>query len=258
MIRLYKPARSKNLNRGMFSYLTESVINLTNFIYKNKNWDIKYYHDLFNIPGYTEGNLFDVSFIQDSYDYDHNKNMYKNIEDVDNLLIFNLSEINNEFNEFRLLSEKVISNFFVPIPELEKILIERQSQINFEKTIGVHRRSTDMTMHQKIVDLKDIFNSIEENEFENIFLMCDNLLDLKIIKNRYGNKIITYDEFTSEVIDLPFFKVNDNLEKIKNHIKEMVFGSFTLAKTKNLICTNSNVSAFSIFSNSKLKYKLLL
>lgn len=258
MVKLFKPARSKNLDRGLFSYLTESVINLTNFVYKNKEWDIKYYHDLFDIPGYVNGNIFNVCFIQDDNDFIENLNEYENIEDTEILLDFDLNSINKEHDEFRVLSEKIINKFFLFNSEFTKIINERENQINFDNTIGVHRRSTDMTMHQNIVDLKYIFNSIEQNEFENIFLMCDNIHDLKKIKKRYGNKIITYDEFTSENIDLPFFKVNKDLEKSKSHIQEMVFGSLTLSKTKNLICTKSNVSAFSIFSNSKLNYKLLL
>lgn len=258
MIRLYKPARSKQVNRGLFSYLTESVLNMSNFVYKNGDDNIKYYHDLFDIPGYVHNNLFDVCFVQDEIDYKKNINLYQNIEETENLLKLDPYQMWDFNLESRLLSEKIINKFFVPNLDLKNLLINRQNQINFENTIGVHRRSTDITMHHNIVDLNKLFDSIDLNDFDSIFLMCDNLNDHISFKKRYGNKIITYDEFTSEQNNLPFFKINKDLEKIKKHIQEMVFGVLTLSKTKNLICSRSNLSAFSILANSKLNYKILM
>ena len=106
--------------------------------------------------------------------------------------------------------------------------------------------------------LSNIFNILEQEEFENVFLMSDNLKDLNEFKKRYGNKLITFDEFTaSKFEDNPFFKLENDEESIKQHIQEIVFGAYTLGMTKKLICTKSNLSTFSIFSNSKLNYKRL-
>jgi hypothetical protein len=81
---------------------------------------------------------------------------------------------------------------------------------------------------------------------------------LNEFKKRYGNKLITFDEFsTSELNSNPFFKINKDEESIKNHIKEIVFGAYTLGMTKKLFCTKSNLSTFSILTNSKLNYKRL-
>ena len=87
--------------------------------------------------------------------------------------------------------------------------------------------------------------------------MCDNSVDLNKFKTRYGNKIITYDEFTSNDQNLPFFKIKNNQTQIEKHILELLFGVFTLSKTKKLICTKSNLSTFTILINSNLNYKLL-
>lgn len=76
-------------------------------------------------------------------------------------------------------------------------------------------------------------------------------------KSRYGEKILTFDTLTSQNEKLPFFKYNSDNSKVEKHIIELVFGAFALGKTKKLICTKSNISTFSIFSNAKLEYKLL-
>jgi hypothetical protein len=142
---------------------------------------------------------------------------------------------------------------------MKQIFKQRHSQISFGKTIGFHRRATDMEIihNLKTFDLSYIFEILEKEDFENIFLMSDNLPDLKKFKDRYGNRLITYDEFsTSEDSLLPYFKSNTN-EKNKSHVQEIVFGAFTLGMTKKLICTKSNLSVFSILTNSKLNYKIL-
>jgi hypothetical protein len=257
MYRLYKPARSKEMNRGLFSYLTESVLNMVNFINLNGNIDIKYYHDLCRIPGYGNENLFDISLVQDENDFKINKHLYKNIESFNNVLKIDCYDIEKYTETLRLISEEIINKFFIPNTSLKELIDRRHSQINFNSTIGVHRRSTDIKSHHNIIDIDDIFNNIESNEFDNVFLMCDNIYDTNKFRLRYGNKLITYDEFTSKDTNLPFFKINNSMEDIHNHIKELLFGVFTISKTKKFICTKSNISSFCILSNSKLNYKLL-
>ncbi len=257
MVRLYKPARSKEIYRGLFSYLTESVLNMVNYINLEKNTNIIYYHDLFNVPGYGEGNLFDFSLTQDEIDFKSNKNLYKNIEEFSNILNIDCYDLNKFNGSIRVTSEEVVKQFFKPNKILTDLINQRHKEINFESTIGIHRRSTDIKQHHNIISLETIFKEIESNLFDNIFLMCDNYYDLTMFKKRYGNKLITYDEFTSKDMNLPFFKINNSVEDIHNHVKELLFGVFTLSKTKNFICTKSNISSFCLLSNSELNYKLL-
>ena len=155
--------------------------------------------------------------------------------------------------------EKIIKEHLVLNDEMKNLFSSRHAQIDFTKTIGFHRRATDMTLHHiPTIPLDNVFNSIEEEEFENIFLMSDNMDDLNKFKQRYGNRLITFDEFsTSELDSNPFFKMNKDEESTKNHIKEIVFGAYKLEMTKKLYCTKSNLSTFSILSNSNLNYKRL-
>jgi hypothetical protein len=257
MYRLYKPARSKGINRGLFSYLTESVLNMVNFIILNGDGDIKYYHDLFDIPGYGNKNIFDISLIQDEKDFKINNNLYSNIESFQNILNLDCYDVEKYNQDIRSISEKIIEKFFIPNETLSTLLNKRHKQINFISTIGVHRRATDINQHHNIVNIETIFNQIESYEFDNVFLMCDNIYDTNKFKLRYGNRLITYDEFTSKDMNLPFFKINNSIEDINNHIMELLFGVFTLSKTKNFICSKSNISSFCVLSNSKLNYTLL-
>lgn len=263
MLRFVKPARGKDTHqRGYFSYITEGIINIYNTKLNHPNEELKVYFDLFDIPGYGEGNVFDTCFIQDIEDFKLNFNEYHNIELIKPITDFN-SYDEKTFSKEKFNSIELIINEHLKLnDELRNLFLLRHNQIDFAKTIGFHRRATDMSLihHFPTISLGEIFKNLEKEEFENIFLMSDNLPDLNEFKKRYGNKLITFDEFsTSELTNNPFFKVyNSDNESIKNHIKEIVFGAYTLGMTKKLFCTKSNLSTFSILSNSKLNYKLLI
>ncbi len=261
MLRFTKPARGKDIHqRGYFSYITEGVIHIYNAMLNHPNEDFKIYFDLVDIYGYGSGNIFDVCFVQDIEDYRINFSQYTNIEDLPSQTRF------DPYDETTITKEKlegcelIIKNHLKLNEEMNNLFSSRHSQIDFNKTIGFHRRATDMMEihHVRTIPLTTIFETLEQEEFENVFLMSDNLSDLNEFKKRYGNKLITFDEFsTSELNSNPFFKINKDEESIKNHIKEIVFGAYTLGMTKKLFCTKSNLSTFSILSNSKLNYKRL-
>jgi len=260
MLRFTKPARGKDIyQRGYFSYITEGIIHIYNARLNHPNEEFKVYFDLFDIYGYGKGNIFDVCFIQDTEDYQSNFNSYSNIEWLDTLTRFDPYDETTFTKEKFETCEKIIKEHLVLNDEMKNLFSSRHAQIDFTKTIGFHRRATDMTLHHiPTIPLDNVFNSIEEEEFENIFLMSDNMDDLNKFKQRYGNRLITFDEFsTSELDSNPFFKMNKDEESTKNHIKEIVFGAYTLGMTKKLYCTKSNLSTFSILSNSNLNYKRL-
>jgi len=261
MLRFYKPARGKDIHqRGYFSYITESVVHLHNLHLNNSDEEIILYHDLCDIRGYGKGNMFDTCFTQDKNDYITHKDQYSDIEKVN--YITTLDAYNPKtFNQKDIeITESIIKKYFILNDEMKKIFSSRHSEIDFSKTIGFHRRSTDMEIvhHVKKIELNNIFTILEKEDFENIFLMCDNIKDLEEFKNRYGNRLITFDDMTtSKESSEPFFKIGNEEDLVKKHIQEIVFGAFTLGMTKKLICTKSNLSSFSIFSNSKLNYTIL-
>ena len=261
MLRFTKPARGKDIHqRGYFSYITEGIIHIYNAKLNYPNEDLKIYFDLFDIQGYGKGNIYDVCFIQDDEDYKSNFTLYSNIESLSSMTRFDAYDETTFTKEKFDTCEQIIKEHLVLNDEIKNLFSSRHSQIDFTKTIGFHRRATDMASihHISTISLENIFNILEEEEFENVFLMSDNIIDLNKFKQRYGNRLITFDEFsTSEFDSNPFFKMNKDEESTKNHIKEIVFGAYTLGMTKKLFCTKSNLSTFSILSNSNLNYKRL-
>ena len=261
MKKYFKPARNPESIRGYFSYITESIIELGNAYEGNLNKDVKMYFDLENIPGYVKSNMYDVCFLQDTLDYHNNIKEYINIEKLMSY-IPTVSPYDNRTWDvgYREYTEQIIKKNFVLNDEILKTFTGRKSELNLEKTIGVHRRATDIAMHRyQIISNETIFQEIELLDFDNVFLLCDNLPDFKIFKSRYGNKLVSFDEFTTSTNTLlPFHKININDENIKKlHIQEIVLGALMLSLTNKLICCHSNLTNFSILSNFKLNYKIL-
>jgi len=241
--------------RGYFSYITESLINLT-YLLENNDREIIYYHDLNNIPGYGVGNIFDICFKQNSNDYFNNKNEYIDIEKVQKKS-FDVYDLNSLGDNFRTLTEKVVKKYFILKEEYVKLFDDRIKDLDFKNIIGVHRRSTDIRFHMPVVPLENIFYEIDNSSYSHIFLMCDNLIDYEKFKEKYGDKLICFDNYLSKNSFLPFFKNKNTEDDIKNHIIELIFGVLTLSKVKYFICSRSNISSFVILSNSELKYKIL-
>lgn len=249
-MRLYKPARSKDCGRGYFSYLTEAVGNLLGFYEHYEDADVKVFFDLCNIPGYGEGNMFDVGFIQNSEDY--RINQYDNVEDYSNMIA--------SYETFydlglRKKAQTIIERHFIVREEIKYLIENRFKGYDFSRIIGVHRRSTDIIEHHAIVDLSNLFNQIENEDFDYIFLATDSNIEYKKFRERYGDKILFFDETASDN-DKPFFKLEKTQEEIEKHIREMIFTVYSLAKTKKLICSRSNLSIFSILLNSDLEYTI--
>ena len=258
--RYYKPARDPGAIRGFFSYITEAVHNIGNAYEGDFQQQLKVYFDLENIPGYVSGNMFDVCFLQDKLDYETYQSYYKNIEELSNYKDISFYD-NITWNiDYRKYTEQVIQKHFCLNPTLQSILNDRLISLDLNKTVGVHRRATDIGMHSyDIKSLDVIFNEIESTDFDNVFLLCDNIGDFVKFKNRYGNKLISYDEFTTSSSESqPFHKSNIQDETLKiKHIEEIVLGAFILGRMHKLVCSHSNLTNFSILSNSKLNYILI-
>jgi hypothetical protein len=258
MVRLVKKIRQEYQLRGYFSYLLEAVIEIIWAHQKFEGEEIKVFFDLVNVHHYKQENLFDVCFVQDHDDYLHNKSEYVNLESLDSELIFNHYDMKTFPQDLRVKAKDIIEKYFILKEEYKIELENRLSQLDLSKTVSVHRRDTDMRVGHHITApvLEQYYSIIDEENYQNIFLMSDNEKDLNLFKERYGDKIINYeDETTSKNPDAPFFLTGEtDSESMKKHIENLTLNTFILSKTKKLICSKSNLSAFAILFNPNLKY----
>ena len=181
MLKYFKPARGNGVHqRGYFSYITEAVVHIHNVLLNYPDEKLKIYYDLSNIFGYGSQNIYDVCFVQDKDDYLNNVNEYSNIELVNYISPLNAYESETFVPKDLKMCESIIKDNFILNDEMKQLFSSRHPQIDFTKTIGFHRRATDMSSvhYVSTIDLSEIFKTLEKEEFENVFLMCDNLNDL--------------------------------------------------------------------------------
>ncbi len=118
------------------------------------------------------------------------------------------------------------------------------------KVLGVHKRGTDHSFHGEILSDEYFFEKIEielnENQYEKIFLITDDLDSYKNFIEKYGSKLITTDSIKScDNLGVHFSKQDDR-EKLA---QDVIIDSILLSQTNKKIVTQSNVSYFSILYN---------
>lgn len=247
--RLWKGARSKESQRGFFSYLTEGLGNLLGFYEAYPNSDPSLYFHLYDIPGYGKGNAFEAGFVQDSRSKEE---PFINIEKYPNLLpAYELPP-----DQTRFLAGELIKKHFTPRTEVVLLLEERLSGISLESTIGVHRRSTDIGEHHPIVPIQKVFKEIDLEDPLNIILATDSVSEAVKFRERYGDRVLFWDN-TASPDNRPFFKRSEDPLRIDEHIKEIVFSVYALAQTRKIICSKSNLSMFSLCIGWDKPYTIL-
>jgi hypothetical protein len=258
MKRFVKKIRNVHELRGYYSYLLETLIDIIRASKIYADEEILIYFDLTNIPHYMQENLFDVCFTQNKQDYIDNFDLYVNLETVDKIFDFDTYNTNIFPQDIREITPKIFEQHFILKEEFVDEINRRLSLINPSKTIGVHRRDTDMkrTHHVSAPNLNNFFEIIDEGDYEHVFLMSDNQNDINLFREKYGEKLICYEDgVTSHNSTDPFFLLNTKTpESTKKHIEEITINTIILSKLKKLICTKSNLSSFAIMINPELEY----
>lgn len=260
--------------RGLFSYFYQAIWNIIRIEKAFNTEEVLLYVQINDRHYYKQENIWDICFEQNVKDFIKNKNKYEIIKEdttkspypYDN--IPNCSRFLKKIGEFSYLTQKhrsqankIIQNYF----KLKKTYLDeinsKISLFNVSKALGIHRRATDSlgTRHNrdKIKGLKSYFEYIDNHNYEHIFLMCDNEPDINAFKQKYGDKIICFeDENTSKDEKIPFFKNGQDSAGMKKHIEQMIINTYILSKTSKLLCTNSNLSVFASLLNPNLKFEI--
>ena len=261
MKRFVKKIRNIDELRGYYSYFLEALIEIIRAYKIYPNEEILVYFDLKNVNHYMQDNLYDVCFVQDNRDYLDNFELYKNLESIEMVIQFEPYSLKEFPQELRNMVPEIIKKHFILKDEFFNEINRRLSLFDPLKTIGVHRRDTDMKrIHHKISpELSKYFEIIDSGNYENVFLMCDNQKDVDLFKERYGNKLICFEDgITSPNNDYPFFSLGDRTPELtKKHIEEITMNTFILSKLNKLIFTSSNLSTIAVMINPNLEYQKL-
>jgi hypothetical protein len=119
-----------------------------------------------------------------------------------------------------------------------------------DKVLGVHKRGTDHSFHGEILSDEYFFEKIEmelnENQYEKIFLITDDLESYNNFSEKYGGKLITTDSIKSRDGLGVHYSGQNNREKLA---RDVIRDSILLSQTNKKIVTQSNVAYFSILYN---------
>ncbi len=172
---------------------------------------------------------------------------------------------NKEFDSFSNLSKEHLKIFKKYIIFKKEIFFEVEKFVrkNFykKKVLGVHFRGSDMKTQERhplpatfrqIVSYID--KEIKDRKYDKIFLVTEELDYFKRLKFRYKDKICYNNSFRSNHTDIFENKSRKNHRYLIG--KENIIDMFLLAKTKSIICTNSNMADASNFV-SKDKKKII-
>jgi hypothetical protein len=259
MKRFVKKIRNVHELRGYYSYLLEALIEIMRAYIIYPNDEIVVYFDLIDVHHYMQKNLFDVCFEQDDKDYKRNRNLYENLETVKKVFHFEPYILNEFPQELRVRVPNIIKKHFKLKQEYLNEINLRLSSFDPLKTIGVHRRATDMIRvhYQYSPKLTKYFEVIDSGNYDNIFLMSDNQKDIDLFKEKYRDKLICFEDgVTSDDSGDPYFLLPfKSPESTKKHIEEITMNTFILSKLSKLIFTSSNLSTFAVMINPNLEYQ---
>jgi hypothetical protein len=169
---------------------------------------------------------------------------------------------NDHISEFQNIYKKYFKLKNIVTEPLNEYLRFFQNK----KILGFHRRGRDQLSNGHGSGQGDKLNipflfSIADKEidqYDYLFLTSDENYIYKAFINRYGNKVIFYDD-KSEFIDSPnglhYTTINFPIEKKKINLRNMLIETSILSKCDKMLLVNSNVSQLALFLSNHLNYK---
>jgi len=247
--------RGDEYHRGIFSFVDQFLSNCKYFYDLKINFKMNF--DLNKKTGYYDTEYKKTDNV---WEYYFNKNFEEQPDQIVEWI--GNYDYHYEFNyndqEKRFICKELIEKHLSIKNEI--ILIANSFYRNNIKknSLGVHVRGTDIEIHHQKIKFEKYFKEIDAllNQYETIFLCSDEYQTIDVFKNKYGNKIITYESKTlSKNNVLPEYKQNG-----KNKYKmgeDVIVESLLLSKTDFLLKGKSNMSNFSLLYNPLLQFKNL-
>ena len=163
--------------------------------------------------------------------------------------------------------ENIFTKYFIINESYSNYISTKKNEIecNISNCLGVHARGREMRYakgHRFPPSIKQIINNIlfltNKYEYEKIFLVTEDPDVFNKIKQKFGDKIISYN-VPREKFNLYRYGDDYRLNHKLNLAKEIFLETITLAKCKSLIGSTSNVTYFaSLINNGYYSYKNII
>jgi hypothetical protein len=237
-----------NYNRGLFSKFFTILSGIEYCINTGNNFYITWVNELYS--NYSE-NIFNKYFHQKTNETDRFDEEYQSITPYGQKFSVDIKNCKQNkiqlHNVFESYSEVIKTSGLLDSDFIRSI---ETNYFQDKKVLGVHKRGTDHSVHGEILSDEFFFEKIEteinENQYEKIFLITDDLDSYKNFSEKYGSKLITTDSIKSCGGLGVHFSKQDNREKLA---QDVIIDSILLSQTNKKIVTQSNVSYFSILYN---------
>jgi len=235
-------------NAGFFS---DFLTCLAGIKYCHDN-DINFYIDWNNLcyPTINGNNLFDEFFFQEKKNENYDIFFY-NLTPYGYMFtdVENESSTHNLYDFYKPFSDLLHNLKILDTPFFNKI----PNYFQNKKVLGFHKRGTDHYQHGSILSDEYFSSKIDEelkkDNYDNIFMITDDLNSLNFFRNKYGNFLISTDAIkTDGNIGLHMLPLNDNRHLLA---PQAILDSYLLSLTTKKIVTKSNLSTFSILCNLK-------
>ena len=247
-VRVIKPGH----NAGIFSYIWV----ILQSIYEHP--DEKYYVDMRKFSGYYDqtitktNNVWEYYFEQPDNIYEYPKS--EDIIDVGcwNNHVSGYCDLSSVTEEKRQRYNGIIKKYIRLLPHLQEKVDTFLKTTDFlsKNVLGVHCRGTDSYLKNSI-DLYLSEIDLIEKDYDTIFLMSDDVDYFDAVKNKYKNKVVSYDGATRAKGSASVF---ENAQKPYQLGEGVIVESYIISNVKFLLHPRSNVTYFSRFLNLDLKW----
>lgn len=242
----------KGADKGFFANCNDAARHISQCLINNETWYIQWGSEMPYYDDSVGNNAWEYFFKQI---YNNTSTNFDAVSDYVDLVILKDSfrkTMNFIYKNYILLNDKLINVW--------------QLHFNFFDThdvLGVHIRKTDKHMigmygttnKTAPVDLAIFIKEIDSisNKFEYIFLATDCIETCKILKERYGQKLLLNKEaFRSNQT----LSIHHNFKNISGYKKglDVLSDAYFLSKCKHLIRSSSNVSVTALYLNLNLTF----
>lgn len=245
---------------GFFSYIWESL----RAVYHNPN---KHYYFYFgpessyydtSVTGFN--NVWDYYFEQPHSSTFPSNNIEKYIRTIINEQESEYregEEFNLDFdayNKQRFVYNEIINKYYKLKPEIQQ-KIESFYSTHFvnKRVLGIHCRGTDHPNNKNIFLYLDKIEATLQ-DYDVLFAMSDEQGKIDALRERFGNKVVTYSTFRS-MNNMPLHVLPHHTYNKRLLGEEVLVEAYLLARTDMLLLyTGSNVNFYSRALNPHLQY----